>query len=254
MSIKLHTFLIFFYNLFASISVKFDGKVFKISKIILVKNFLLIPFIYFVLNNSIPRTFHVASQKTEDQHFETQFTAFFYLIFYLFVLQFRVAACIIVYVQVFNLKRVIKFLNNCVRIIQHYELEIDFKKFEQKILKLVLIEFATFPACSVVQFVAFFTQSWKGLIDYLILTSYGFIMFSYMNFIRTIMRLLSFLFEDLTQKFEQMSKRKTGMKSERLFQQLLDVDRILKEFEETFNILNSIMTFICFTTLTLKVN
>lgn len=253
MSIKLHSFLIFFYNLFATISFKFDGKVFIISKIILVKNFLLIPFIYFVLNNPIPRTFKVTSLKSEDQNFETQFTAFFYLIFYFFTLQFRVAACITVYVQVFNLKRVMKFLNNCVRFIQHYELEINFKKFEQKILKLVLIEFIIFPACSFFQFTTFFAHSWKGFIEYLILTSYGFILFSYLSFIRTIMRLISFLFEDLTKKFEQMSKRKMTMKLERLFQQLLDVDRILKEFKDTFTSLNSIMTFICSTTITLKV-
>lgn len=124
------SFFILFFNLFAVTSIRFEKKTFKISKIVLVKNLLLIPFIHFFLSNPIARSFSEVSQnakKSDDARLHC--TVFYRVIFYYFMIQYRIAACIIVYVQAFEQKKMIKFLNNCVRFAQHYEWEIDFKDF-----------------------------------------------------------------------------------------------------------------------------
>lgn len=248
-------FLVFFYNLFAVTSIKLEKKTFKTSKTALAKNLLLIPFIHFVLNSSIPRSFSDASERNAQISADARCscTVFYRLLFYYFMIQYRVAACVIVYVQILHQKKMIKFLNNCVRFAQHYEWEINYKEFERRYIKKLSIASMTLVACYVFQFAAAFQHNWQGIINFSLFEIYGFIMYLYSSFVGLFLELLSFLFEDFTRKLSQISNRKIQRNPNRSIQQLIDVDQLLNEFKEAFGSLFSIITLFCFATITVKV-
>lgn len=248
------SFFIFFFNLFAVTSIQFEKKTFKISKTVLFKNLLLIPFIHFFLSNPIAKSFNEVSQtaKTRDDD-RIHCTVFSRFIFYYFMIQYRVASCIIVYVQIFNQKKIIKFLNNCVIFAQHYGWEIDFKDLCRKTFKILIIALLVASACFTVQYMTFFTLSWMGFIEYLIFLSYGFIIYLYSSFVCLFLKFLGFLFEDLTRKLHQFSNRKVKRNTERLFQQFIDVDQLMVEFKDAFGSLFSVLTMFSLSTATVKV-
>lgn len=248
-------FLIFFYNLFAITSIKFEKKIFKTSKTALAKNLLLIPFIHFVLNPSIPRSFtdasHRNSQLSDDARCSC--TEFYRLLFYYFMIQYRVAVCVIVYVQILNQKKMIKFFNNCVRFAQHYEWEINFKEFERRSIKKLLIASATLIACYVFQFASAFQHNWQGVGNFMLFEIYGFIIYLCSSFVGLFLELLSFLIEDFTRKLSKISNREVQRNHDRSFQQFIDVDQLLTEFKDAFGSLFSIITLVCFASITVKV-
>lgn len=251
---KLHKFLVFFYNLFAVTSVGFDGDRFKISKLAFVKNFLLLPVFFTFFGKSLPRSFTQASSEQGQFSIDKPVTIFYLFVFQTLMLHYRVTSAFVVYFPLWKQKKIVEFLNNCCRFYQKYKFELDFEKFERRVVTFSFAAFLTLFVCYTVELFAIFTPTWGGLVRSSIFHFNGFICFCCSSFIWSVLLLFLFVLQSVAEKLALMHKNKQKANFQvEIFDLTLAVDELLTEFNETFGLLFSVMTVGIMVTTVVKV-
>lgn len=131
-----------FYNLLVVNSLKIENGVFRISRIVFIKNLVFLPFIYLFLNKSVPKSIRDASKKSLLSHSSGE-TTFYFFVFYFMQIQLRFAAIIFVYRQLLLQRSIAKFFNNCLKLARSQRLALDFGAFEIKFLRVFIAGYAT---------------------------------------------------------------------------------------------------------------
>lgn len=245
---KLINLIVFLFNFFAITNVKITAGKFKTSTLTLVKNFLILPIFFIFLNSSIPKSFSDAS-GTRIPHNSKSITKFFRLTFRFLMMEHRVAAAACVYSQIWNCRRIVKYLNFIANYTRRWNLNLKF--FEKLALRKMKVPYGCLLISYVTIFLAIFSFTAHSVSKFFFFVIYGFIVFAFFSFIGLSLYFfqfcLQFVLDDLNCKQAEFKLKKTS-------NQLSDLFRLMAGFEEAFGFALSILAFFTMATVTIKVS
>lgn len=239
-------------NFFLITCIKLENGVFKISRTVLVKNLIIFPLF---LVGTIFLPLKLVQGNSRHLLFNLKgMTVFLRLMLSFLHFQNNAAAACCVYSHIWKRKKILQFLNRCVKFVKFSNSLEDLKHFERKCrISYALAVFLMFFCCFL-EFELLFYQTWKALFCYLFITRTSeLLILAYFGFIHLCLRFLQFSFENLKTSFERDLKSSKNWKIERLLHRFISIESLLTEFNSTFGFVLSTMIYVLVTTLTIRV-
>lgn len=248
MSLNTINFIIFLFNFLAITNVKIKEGKFKTSTLTLVKNFLILPIFFIFLNSSIPKNFSDAS-GTKIPHNSKAITKFFRLTFRFLMMENRSAAAVCIYSQIWNCRRVVKYLNFSANYVRRWNLNLN--RFEKSTLRKMKVAYGCLLISYITTFLAIFSFTEHSVTKFFFFIIYGFIVFSFFSFIGLSLQFFQFCLQIV---LDDLNCSQTRLKFKKTSNQLNDLFRLMGGLEEAFGYALSILAIFTMATVTVRVS
>lgn len=248
---SLRKFFVFIFNLLAVTSLKHEKGVFATSKVIFVKNLVLIPALVFIASYLIPsEILDSASAIVEFNKFAVTVFLKFVLSYYVWL--FRALLFLVILIQLCHHEKIAYFVNACIKFVHFFELNPEFEVFERSCFRfLSLLSVGGFLFYYLLEFFLLFRQTWSAFLVFLLHRTHDFIALTFFCCTCLCLNFLLFLLNRFSKEFltsfNQTWKKKTFVT------QLKSIVRLFEAFQDAFGLQLSILLGVVSVNMTVQV-
>lgn len=237
-----YKFLVYFFNICGFLSVVNNENKLKISKSLILFNFVLNP-LSFLVKMFLPLSFY-----TENFNYATYnmkgASIFLIATYNLMGLQIIVTSFLCSYVSVWKLKSILSYIDNCVKVFFKFKLfensDIT-EKFERKCFKTFYLTVSCLICLKLLLYFSMYQLRWQAFLLFIVLHAEDNIANFYILFISFFLFYFLFLLQNLNDEIKNMDQSET--KDYEIFlSKYLDIYRLITDFNKTFGFLLLVAT------------